>query len=238
MNTTKTDIATVIGKGLLGAIPFVGPLAAEIIGAVIPNQRIDRIESFLKILESKIDEKEKVKIKERIFTPESIDLIEDCFIQASRALSEERNEYIASLLKNGLTDEDLKYIEYKRLLFILEELNDIEVIILKSYVISSKSEYYELHKNILTEPLATEASAQDVVDKLTIYRTHREHLTNLGLLKTIFDTQRSPKFDKNTGNFESPEEFPIFDKSIGMFKIRDYKITVLGELLLRSIGLK
>jgi len=66
----------------------------------------------------------------------------------------------------GLTDEDLKYIEYKRLLFILEELNDIEVIILKSYVISSKSEYYELHKNILTEPLATEASAQDVVDML------------------------------------------------------------------------
>jgi len=54
MSTKGTDISAIIGKGLLGAIPFVGPMAAEIVGAVIPNQRIDRIESLLTLLESKL----------------------------------------------------------------------------------------------------------------------------------------------------------------------------------------
>ena len=47
MSTKGTDIATILSKGLVGAIPFVGPLAAEIVGAIIPNQRIDRLESLL-----------------------------------------------------------------------------------------------------------------------------------------------------------------------------------------------
>jgi hypothetical protein len=132
MSTKGTDIAAIIGKGLLGAIPFVGPLAAEIVGAIIPNQRIDRIETVLRLLETKISEEDKEKVKQRIVSPESVDLIEDGFVQASRALSEERKEYIASLLKNSLTDDQLKHIEYKRLLSILGELNDLEVLILKS----------------------------------------------------------------------------------------------------------
>ena len=47
MSTKGTDIAMILSKGLVGAIPFVGPLAAEIVGAIIPNQRIDRLESLL-----------------------------------------------------------------------------------------------------------------------------------------------------------------------------------------------
>jgi len=39
MSIQKTDIATILSKGLVGAIPFIGPLAAEIVGAIIPNQR-------------------------------------------------------------------------------------------------------------------------------------------------------------------------------------------------------
>ena len=54
MKSNVKDLATIFGKGLVGAIPFVGPLAAEIVGSIIPNQRIDRIETFLKMLESKI----------------------------------------------------------------------------------------------------------------------------------------------------------------------------------------
>jgi hypothetical protein len=44
MNIEKADVAAVIGKGLLGAIPFVGPLAAEIVGIIIPNQRLEHNE--------------------------------------------------------------------------------------------------------------------------------------------------------------------------------------------------
>lgn len=222
----KTDIVTIIGKGFLGAIPFVGPLVAEVVGAIIPNQRIDRIESLLKLLESKIPEEDKPKIKQRIISKESIDLIEDSFIQASRALSEERKEYIASLLKNSLINDDLKHIEYKRLLSILCELNDLQILILKLKSLEGKqpkhAEFWDTHKNALTTPLALASSSQTEIDKYTIYITHEFHLANLGLLRGIF-------------NVPKKGELPEFDENTGMIKSRRYEITNLGRLLLRCI---
>lgn len=226
MSTKGTDIATIIGKGLLGAIPFVGPLAAEIVGAIIPNQRIDRIESLLKLLESKIPTEDRQKVEERIIFPESVDLIEDGFIQASRALSEERKEYIASLLKNSLTDDELKHIEYKRLLSILGELNDLELLILKSHTIyrgqPEHKEFWKAHEAALTPPLAHMGAKQEEIDKDIIYQTHKLHLANLGLLKIRF---KKPKRG----------ELPEFDDKTGMIKAQGYDITGLGRLLLRSI---
>jgi hypothetical protein len=32
MSTEKADVTAIIGKGILGAIPFIGPLLAEIVG--------------------------------------------------------------------------------------------------------------------------------------------------------------------------------------------------------------
>src|SRR4051812_7731381 len=39
---SRADYLAMAVKGLLGAIPFVGPFAAELLGTVIPNQRNDR----------------------------------------------------------------------------------------------------------------------------------------------------------------------------------------------------
>lgn len=226
MSIKGTDIATILGKGLVGAIPFVGPLAAEIVGAIIPNQRIDRIESLLKTLESKIAKEDKEKIKERITAPEYVDLIEDCFIQASRALSEERKEYIASLLKNSLTDDDLRHIEYKRMLSLLGELNDLEVLILKSYTMyrgrPEHDGFWKTHKDVLAPPLAYIGSSQEEIDKYTIFQTHRTHLANMGLI--------TPRFKKPKRG-----ELPEFDEKTGLIKAQGYDITGLGRLLLRSI---
>ena len=66
--------------------------------------------------------------------------MEDGFFQAVRALSEERIDYIASLIKNSLTDADLEEIAYKRLLSLLSELDDLDVLILKSYFGSIKQQ--------------------------------------------------------------------------------------------------
>lgn len=226
MSTKRTDIAAIIGKGLLGAIPFVGPLAAEIVGSIIPNQRIDRIETLLRLLETKISEEDKEKVKQRIVSPESVDLIEDGFIQASRALSEERKEYIASLLKNSLTDDQLKHVEHKRLLSILGELNDLEVLILKSLTFlhgeEGSNEFWAKHEKALDEPIAYLGGPQEEWDKSEIYKTHKDHLVRLGLLKIRF---KKP----NKG------EVPEFDEHTGMIKAQGYDITSLGELFLRSI---
>jgi len=226
MSTNGTDIAAILGKGLLGAIPFVGPLAAEVVSAIIPNQRIDRIESLLRLLELKIPEEDRSKVEVRITSPDSVDLVEDSFIQASRALSEERKEYIASLLKNSLTDDELKHIEYKRLLSILGELNDLEVLILKSQTMHrgqpNYEEFWKTHEDALTPPLAYMGAEQEKIDKHTIHQTHKLHLVNLGLLKVKF---KRPKRG----------ELPEFDDKTGMIKAQSYDISALGRLLLRSI---
>ncbi|BBT80846.1 hypothetical protein WP8S18E11_25120 [Aeromonas veronii] len=222
----STDVVAILGKGLAGAIPFVGPLAAEIIGAIIPNQRIDRIESLLRHLESKITEEDKLKVQAKISMPESVDLLEDGFLQAARALSEERKDYIASLLKNNLTKEHLEYIEHKRLLYILGQLNDLEIIILKYYTLHQSSpefeEFFTLHQEILQPQDVYIGSSQEALDKTLIYQTHRSHLASLGLLRPVFKRAKRG-------------ELPEFDDKTGMIKTNGYTITPLGRLFLRSI---
>lgn len=224
MDYNKSDIAAILGKGFLGTIPFVGPLVGEIIGNLIPNQRIDRIASLLKALGSKVDEEERAKVEERILEEKSVDLMEDGFLLAARALSEERIDHIASLLKNSLTGEDLEHLAYKRLLFLLGELNDLEVLILKSHSIgiAQQQEFRRKHQDALTPPIVHLGSPQEVVDKGAIYETHRANLVRLNLLKMRF---RQPR----------RQELPEFDNQTGMMKANGYEITSLGMLLLRSI---
>lgn len=154
----------------------------------------------------------------------SIDLMEDGFLQAARALSEERIEHIASLLKNSLTDEDLERSAYKRLLFLLGEINDLEVMILKSYSgnIMQQREFRMKHQEAVTEPRVHLASSQEEVDKHAIYEAHKTNLAHLGLLKIRFQRPRRG---------ESPE----FDEKTGMMKSSGYDLTDLGRLLLRTI---
>ena len=224
MDINENDIAAIIAKASLSAIPCVGPLVAEIIGNVIPNQRIDRIFSLLKTLESKIDEKERTKVEKRMLEEKSIDLMEDGFMQAARALSEERIEHIASLLKNSLTNEDLEHIQYKRLLFLLSELNDVEVLMLKSRSgsIAEQQEFQRKHQDALAVPGIYLGAPQEQVDQHAIYETYQTNLVRLGLLKVRF---RKPKRG----------ELPEFDENTGMVKAQGYGITSLGMLLLRSI---
>lgn len=226
MTTRTSDIVAILSKGVLGAFPFVGPLAAEVVGAIIPNQRLDRIEVFLKKLEEKISGLDQEKIKQKFMTAESVDLLEDGFYQVSRALTDERKDYIAALIKNSLTDEQLQHIEYKKLLSILGQVNDIEILILIPHTLyrgnPEYSEFMNKHESTLTAPLAHLGSGQDEIDKATIYQTYRDHLVDLRLLR-----RRFKKLKKG--------EVPEFDEKTGMIKGEGYEITPLGRLLLRSI---
>ena len=54
LDNNKNDVAAFFAKGILGSIPYIGNITAEIITELIPNQRTDRIVEFLKILEQKV----------------------------------------------------------------------------------------------------------------------------------------------------------------------------------------
>lgn len=225
LDIKRNDLIANALKGVCGTLPVVGPSIAEIIGNVIPNQRIDRIAYLLKALEAKIDPKEREKVQAKMLEEKSIDLMEDGFLQAARALSEERIEHIASLLKNGLTDEDLEQNAYKRLLFILSEINDLEVLLLKFHTemttIGRVEKFRSKHPGVLSEPLYLRGSQKEV-EKHAICEAYIINLSRLGLIKSIFDRPWK-------------DELPELDEQTGMMKSSGYYITDLGRLLLRSI---
>lgn len=220
----KNDLIASALRGVCGSLPIVGASVAEVIGYVIPNQRIDRIAAFLKTLEGKIVPEEKAKVEAKMLEEKSIDLMEDGFLQAARALSGDRIAYIASLLKNSLTDENLEQSAYKRLLFLLGEINDVEVIILKFHSMSSgkQQEFWKKHREVVTGPAVHLGSSQEEVDKHAIYETYTMSLAHLGLLRIRF---KKPKRG----------ELPEFDEKTGMMKGSGYNITSLGRLLIRSL---
>ena len=207
LDMQKVDYVASAAKAALGAVPFAGSLLAELAGTVIPNQRIDRIVNFAKALETRIARIEqdfmRTQLKDESFT----DLLEEGLRQVARSLTDERREYIAALISNSLTSKDIQYYESKHLLKLLEELNDIEIIWLRFYLVSTMNgdnEFREKHREILKPVSRVMSSPQPVRDKGTLQDSYKDHLARLGLLE---------KENKN------------------------YKLTPLGRLLLREIGL-
>ena len=47
------DKIAALTKGIVGSIPFGGSVISEIVGMLIPNQRIDRLAKYIQVLEDK-----------------------------------------------------------------------------------------------------------------------------------------------------------------------------------------
>lgn len=130
---TPRDLTVALTRGVLGALPIIGPLAAEVVGAIIPNQRLDRIESLLSTLERRVQPIDPQAVAARFRDLEFVDVLEDGMQQAARAVEPERIGHIAALLKNSIAEEELQRLRDKRLLAILSELNSVKILILTSY---------------------------------------------------------------------------------------------------------
>jgi hypothetical protein len=228
------DYVALAAKAFLGAAPFVGSLLGEIAGTVIPNQRLERIVKFAKILEEKLASLEKETIKAKLTNENFTDLMEEGLKQAAISLTDERRKYIASVIKNGLNPDGIEFVESKHLLKILGEINDIEVIWLRYYIvptIGGDTEYRNKHAAVLDRvPVCISSSKTQLdksefekqLDKSTLQESYKKHLVQLGLLENRYETDtrtRQPKFDSSTGGL----------------KTQGYHITGLGKLLLKQI---
>lgn len=228
LGTNTTDILTMITKGAVGIIPFAGSILAELIGNLIPQQRIDRISYFCEILNKKLAEmgKDIESLKRRMVDVNFIDLFEDGAFQCIRALTKDRIEYIASILKNSLTDEQLDYARYKKILNILNQLNDAEIIHLCYYFLEQDqaNSFQKKHSSILTPARRYLNSTKNEIDANTIQTSYINQLVNLHLL--------DPVFKKNKQG-----EIPDFDLDTGMIKATRYEISRLGILVIESIDI-
>lgn len=226
LDQSKTDVAIAVGMGTLGLLPYAGPILAEIVNQIIPNQRIDRISRFAEILDEQLQELDKELLEQKMRTEEFVDLFEDGAFQAARALTDKRKDHIAALLKNSLSSEDLNHVQEKQLLSLLGQLNDAELVILKHFGLDmaphEAEAFFEEHEETIRGPMVVMGSPQEDADRGAIHQTYRAHLRHLGLMRA---TYKKPK----------KGEMPEWDLKTGMIKAGSDRITPLGRLLLRHI---
>ncbi|SGZ07483.1 Putative uncharacterized protein [Moritella viscosa] len=227
LETNGTDALVASTKSVLGVVPFAGPLLSELIGSLIPNQRIDRLTKYVKQLEIQISSIENSKVRKALDSSEGVDLIEEGFVQASRSLTHERIDYVASVVANGIDSDMIEYSESKYLLKLLQELNEQEIIWLRSYLspLSDEGkEFREKNKNVLEHISAPAYCDARTSKSSSLQRSYKEHLERIGLI--------SPKYRMNR-----EKNMPKFDIHTGRPSILYRDITSLGKLLLNQIGI-
>jgi hypothetical protein len=180
------DTVVLVTKGALGAVPFVGGLLAEVLGRLVPNQRIDRIADFLLELAARVDHVEKQVLVQALTSPEGRDLLEDGLAAASRALTIGRRKRLAAAFAKALTAVEIDHIYRKRLLQIAAALSDAELIMLHAIDLYRRNalaaDFVTRHEAILRGP----AYQFDVrLEHQPEYVRYETLLQNLASLKLI-----------------------------------------------------
>jgi hypothetical protein len=164
-------------------VPIAGSLIAELITEVVPGQRQERIEDWLRQLADRLALVEQATLRPRLCEPENVALFEEGAYQAARAISEERRRHIAELVAGGIADDRRDYVESHRLLRLLGELDDGEIIILASYLQKNREGgYRKRHANVLEDVAVDLGSGRGQLDADTVRQAGRQHLVQLGLL--------------------------------------------------------
>jgi hypothetical protein len=240
IGSNKVDKFVFGARASVSLVPFVGGALAEIVGQLIPGQRVDRIQKYAELLNERIEALPKEIIEELLKNDKLISLIEDSFYSASRATSEERREYIVSIAGSGLTNDEVKINDAKYLLNLLNELNDSEVIWLRYYherTIGGKQKYAQLHPNILLKEVVTLGANIDVRRKGALQDSYTEHLERLGLIVHSLDMQKVVSNKTNPRGITAPDVNVASYDNFGKRRISSTQTTVLGDMLLAYIGL-
>jgi len=226
-----TDYIVTTAKITLGAVPVVGSALAELVCVAIPNQRIDRIAKFAEMLHSKLSEHNEELIRSQLTNENFTEFLEESLMQVIRSTTDERREYIASIVANGISPEQNEIIRMRHFLRILSEINDQEIIWLRFYLVASigvgvDEEFRQKHEATLNIPPAYIGVPDDPSNEEHVLKeSYREHLAQLGLL------ERNYKVDTKSKQ-------PIIGiGNDGQLKIANYAITPLGRSLLKYIGL-
>jgi len=214
-----------LAKGAIGTVPGVGSILAEIVGQFIPNQRLERIEDYLRLLEARLRENEAGLSARPLTEPEAIDLIEEGGFQSARATTDERRQYIARVVADGLSGDDRKRIESKRLLRLLSELDDDQLIILSSYLRRNmqNDSFIATHRHLLGPRNVSTAEPKAVIDAATMREIAHDALGRLGLIRQMLPNQKP----------DQPPRFDLYGKMMGGHIL----LSRAGQTLLHSIGL-
>ncbi len=230
LQTNRTDRVVTSAKAVFGMVPIAGSVLSEVIGEVIPNQRMERLVKFVEKLGERVEHMEADAFGERCRIPDCVNLIEDALFLAARAKSDERLDHIASIVANGISEDEQKRIQADKMLWILEKLNDVEVVLLRGSLPRTREEhdfdfeYRNKHREILAPKTPTRGSDWSEVEEAAMFDSFRQHLVELNLVRVRY---QKPKRN----------ELPEFDDKTGMMKAGGRELTLLGRMFLQYLDL-
>lgn len=230
LDNKRIDYLTAIAKGTFGMIPGIGSFAAELLGIVIPNQRIERATKLLTSLAEKLTGLENEYWKTTMKHEKSIDILEEALEQSIRATSDERIEHLANIVVNGFSKEEVEYAVTKRMLWLLRQLEDEEVVILRGIAIDpaeetvQNAEFRKKHYSLLNPPEVTIGCDAKVFDDIALSKSYRRHLEDLELLSRQYSSSTS-------------EDKLKFDRETGKLHAKFVEVSRLGLLFLKHLGL-
>lgn len=221
LNENLRDRLVATGRAIVGTVPWAGGALGEILTAIIPGQRADRIVAYLRQLSERMMHFEAEMQASIAKSAGKIELIEEGGYQAGRALTDERIGQIVTAVTNGLESAEADIIRRKRLLLMLGQLDDDAVAVLDAF----GRNYGDIDNDVwdslnLPEPSHMQSPTEDI-DREALYEAGRDQLIRLGLLEKKLEADRDnlPKFDRWSGDFKHRVE-----------------ISYLGRMLLREIG--
>ena len=185
------DRAVALARGVIGAVPIVGALAAEALTEFIPGQKLDRLEAWLNTFSERVSSLEGGigQLRERLSTPEGADVFEDSAVQATRALSDDRRTRLANLITNGLAGPEFEHDKMKSLVRLFSQLTDSELIHLTFYSQTPTmgsvwhKALVERYPDIL-RPLSRQIGLPvEQRERVALQDHHKETLARLGLAK-------------------------------------------------------
>lgn len=124
-----TEIAYATGKGLIASIPFVGGVAAELLGVAIPNKRMERVEQMLTHFSEKVKDMEESVLHQRMQENDIVELFEESVHEAAKTSAKIKLIGIANLLASGIKT-DAKISELHLFLDSISRLSELDLLIL------------------------------------------------------------------------------------------------------------
>jgi hypothetical protein len=192
-NQLPDYIASLVRAGL-GPVPIFGAAMVEAVTMAIPGQRLDRVADFVTKLAERmnaVEDELRQRAAERVRTnADAAGLVEEAFLQAVRARSEDRRGYIASLLARGLTAQDFAAAEAETMLRLLGSLSDGEVVHLAYLGMDptlgsggADGDFYRRHEQTLRPASREMDSTAEEEARAAVEDAYSASLARLGLVR-------------------------------------------------------
>lgn len=242
LRETASDIITAMGgRAADFVLPVFGSsLLNAVVGEVGPK-RMERFALFMTKLDHAVKSLEDKVALVPPLSGEKLGLFEDGARVAIKALSDERLDQLAHLVAEGLTGSDIEASDNRRLLEVIEQLRDDEVVYLFSFSRPGQDpEWREKHRALIDPFEEARAHNQyrdqhpDMSPESPEAATTR-YLENRRI-QIIYDLREKKLFSLGVVR---REQVPTTEAERASGKVRYYpvQLSALGELVLSRLGL-